>query len=44
MYTGVYCFMAGVIVVNFSIGFWLQGLLEETHQDVSYSAALAVEA
>ncbi len=39
MYTGVYCFMAGVIIVNFGIGFWLQGLLEETNQDIKLPSA-----
>ena len=34
MYAGVYTFIAGVIVVGVGVGFWLQGMLEETHQDV----------
>jgi hypothetical protein len=44
MYTGVYCFIGGVIIVGLGIGFWLQAKLEETHQDVSYRGAFSVEA
>ena len=44
MYTGVYAFIAGVIVSGVGIGFWLQVKLEETHQDVSYPSAFPVEA
>ncbi len=43
MYTTVYMFIGGVIFTGVSIGLWLQTKLEESHQDLSYSSALAVE-
>jgi len=44
MYAGVYTFIAGVIVAGFGIGFYMQGKLVETHQDISYSSASPLEA
>ena len=44
MYAGVYTFIAGVIVVGFGLGFYVQEKLVETHQDVSYPSASPIEA
>jgi hypothetical protein len=43
MYTGVYAFIAGVIIVGVSIGFYVQGMLIETHQDVKLPAIHGAE-
>ena len=43
MYTGVYCLIAGVIVVGIGIGFWLQERLEATHQNVKLASAYKAE-
>lgn len=43
MYTGVYTFIGGVIFVGVSIGFYVQGLLIETHQDVKLPSAFEAE-
>ena len=43
MYAGVYTFIAGVIVIGVGIGFYVQGKLIETHQDVKLPSALGVE-
>jgi hypothetical protein len=34
MYAGVYVFIAGTIVVGVGLGFWLQGKLEATDQNI----------
>jgi hypothetical protein len=34
MYAGAYVFIAGTIVVGVGLGFWLQGKLEETDQNI----------
>lgn len=39
MYAGVYTFIGGVIIVGVGIGFWLQGKLEETDQNVKLPSA-----
>lgn len=39
MYTGVYSFIAVVTIVGVSIGFWLQGKLEASNQDVKLPSA-----
>ena len=44
MYAGLYTFIAGVIVVGVGIGFWLQAMLEKTHQDIKLPSAFAVDA
>ena len=43
MYTGVYAFIAGVIIFGVSIGFYVQGLLIETHQDVKLPSVMGAE-
>ena len=43
MYTGVYAFIAGVIVVGIGSGFWLQGKLESSHQNVKLPSAFEAE-
>jgi hypothetical protein len=44
MYAGVYAFIAGTIIVGFGIGFYVQGMLVETHQNVKLPSALGAEA
>ena len=44
MYAGVYLFIAVVIAIGVSIGFYVQGKLIETHQDVKLPNAMAAEA
>ena len=44
MYAGVYTFIAGVIIAGVGIGFYVQGKLIETHQDVKLPNAMAAEA
>jgi len=39
MYLGVYVFIGGTIAVGAGLGFWLQGKLEETHQDIQLPSA-----
>jgi hypothetical protein len=34
MYTMVYVFIAGVVVVGVGIGLWLDGKLDATHQNI----------
>jgi len=44
MYTGVYMFMAGVVLLGVGTGFWLQMKLDETHQDVKLPSAFPITA
>jgi len=43
MYLGVYAFIGGTIILGFSIGFWIEGRLMETHQNVRLPSALGAE-
>ena len=43
MYAGVYTFIGGVIIVGVGIGFCVQGMLIETHQDVKLPSAMEAE-
>jgi hypothetical protein len=44
MYTAVYCFIGGVIMIGIGTGFYLQFKLEETHQDIAYPSAFLAKA
>ena len=44
MYTSLYVFIGAVVVVGVGIGFWLQGMLEESHQDVKLPSAMETRA
>lgn len=44
MYTGVYAFIGGVIVIGVGLGFWLQVKLDATHQGIRFPSALTAEA
>ena len=39
MYAGVYTFIAGAIVVGFGVGFWLQGKLDASNQNITLPSA-----